>query len=48
MIARLPEGNMTEEVKRMMKWVVAVALLGILFVLLYSTLGGGFVEQLLA
>jgi len=40
MTARLPEGNMSYETKHLMKWVIAVALLGILVVLLFNTFGG--------
>ena len=40
MIARLPEGDMSYETKHLMKCVIAVALVGILVVLLSSFYGG--------
>jgi len=40
MIARLPEGDMSYETKHLMKCVIAVALVGILVVLLTSFYGG--------
>jgi hypothetical protein len=43
-IARLPEEKMSKETIYLMKTVIAVALLGILFIILYSTFGG---EELL-
>lgn len=46
--AGLPEENMTEDSKKMMKWTIAIALLGILFVIMYSTMNGGLAEQLLS
>lgn len=39
-IARLPEVDMSYDTKHLMKWVIAVALVGILLVLLFNALGG--------